>query len=92
MKKLIQLFLVSVSVVIFAQKIPEINKNEFSKEALQQKISSLEGKKSSISEVLKKHEGRILIIDFWASWCRDCILALPATKALKEKNPAIDFV
>ena len=56
MKKLIQLFLVSVSVVIFAQKIPEINKNEFSKEALQQKISSLEGKKSSISEVLKKHE------------------------------------
>ncbi len=92
MKKLIQLFLVSVSVVIFAQKIPEINKNEFSKEALQQKISSLEGKKSSISEVLKKHEGRILIIDFWASWCRDCILALPATKALKEKNPEIDFV
>ena len=64
MKKLIQLFLVSVSVVIFAQKIPEINKNEFSKEALQQKISSLEGKKSSISEVLKKHESRILIIDF----------------------------
>jgi hypothetical protein len=64
----------------------------FSKEALAQKIVSLEGKKLSVSDVIKKHEGRILIIDFWASWCRDCILALPSTKELKEKNPEIDFV
>ena len=77
---------------LFAQKVPEINKSEFSKDALSQKITSLEGKKLAISEVLKKHEGRILIIDFWASWCRDCILALPASKELKEQNPEIDFV
>lgn len=92
MKKLIQLFLLLISTIFFAQKVPEINKTEFSKEALNQKITALEGKKISISDVLKKHEGRILIIDFWASWCRDCILALPATKELKEKNPEIDFV
>ena len=92
MKKLIQLFLLSISVVLFAQKVPEINKTEFSKEALNQKITSLEGKKMSISDVLKKHQGRILIIDFWASWCQDCILALPATKELKEKNPQLYFV
>ena len=77
---------------LFAQKVPEINKSEFSKDALSQKITSLEGKKLAISEVLKKHEGRILIIDFWASWCRDCILALPASKELKEQNSEIDFV
>ena len=92
MKKILQLLFVLVSVILFAQKVPEINKVSFSKEALNQKITSLEGKKSSISEVLKKHEGRILIIDFWASWCQDCILALPATKELKEKNPELDFV
>lgn len=92
MKKFTIFFLALFSGIVFSQKVPEINKVEFSKEALNQKITSLEGKKSSILEVIKKHEGRILIIDFWASWCQDCILALPATKDLKEKNPELDFV
>lgn len=92
MKKVFILSLLSISVGLFAQKVPETNKTEFSKEALSQKITALDGKKLQISDVLKKHEGRILIIDFWASWCQDCILALPATKELKEKNPEIDFV
>ncbi|AZI66296.1 TlpA family protein disulfide reductase [Kaistella daneshvariae] len=81
-----------LSVSLFAQKVPTTSKIEFSKEALAQKITALDGKKLQIAEILKKHEGRILIIDFWASWCRDCILALPSTKELKEKNPEIDFV
>lgn len=63
------LFLVGVSTLLFAQKMPTVNKTELSKEAFNQKISSLEGKKILISEVVKKYEGRILIIDFWASWC-----------------------
>lgn len=92
MKKLIQFFLLLFFTGIYAQKVPAINKIEFSKDALSQKISSLQGKKISISEVLKKHEGRILIIDFWASWCQDCIRALPATKELKEENSEIDFI
>lgn len=92
MKKLIAAFLIVISTLLLAQKVPEISKTEFSKEALIQKINSLEGKKVSIADVLRKHEGRILIIDFWASWCQDCIKALPATKELKEKNPEIDFV
>jgi thiol-disulfide isomerase/thioredoxin len=81
-----------LSVSLFGQKVPTNSKTEFSKEALAQKITALDGKKLQIAEILKKHEGRILIIDFWASWCRDCILALPSTKELKEKNPEIDFV
>ena len=87
MKKLIQIALCSISLLSVAQKAPEINKTEFSKEALSQKIMSLEGKKTSIADVLQKHEGKILIIDFWASWCQDCILALPAAKVLQENNP-----
>ena len=92
MKKITILFVFLISCGIFAQKVPDVLKTEFSKEALAQKITSLEGKKLSISEVLKKHEGKVLIIDFWASWCRDCILALPSTKVLKENNPEIEFV
>lgn len=75
-----------------AQEVPAVNKTEFSKAALDQKITSSEGNITTVSAVLKKHAGRIVVIDFWASWCRDCILALPTTKTLKESNPEIDFV
>lgn len=92
MKKIISAVILFISCAVFAQKVPDVLKTEFSKDALAQKITSLEGKKVSISDIIKKHQGKILIIDFWASWCRDCILALPATKELKEKNPEIEFV
>lgn len=80
------------SLAAFAQKIPETSRTEFSKEALSQKITDLYGDKISIGEILKNHQGKIVIIDFWASWCKDCILALPGTKALKAGNPDIDFI
>lgn len=92
MKKIFSFLTLFIVCTIFAQKVPQVNKTEFSKEALAQKITSQNGKKLSVSEVLKMHEGKILIIDFWASWCRDCILALPSTKELKENNPEIEFV
>ncbi|WP_027377506.1 TlpA family protein disulfide reductase [Kaistella palustris] len=92
MKKILQLFLFSFSFFLFAQKVPAVSKTSFSEEALAQKVTALQGKKTAINDVLEKHAGRIVIIDFWASWCRDCIKALPATKILKEENPEIDFV
>lgn len=92
MKKITSLLILFISYMIFAQETPKVMKTEFSQAALNQKITSLDGKKMSISSVLQKHKGEILIIDFWASWCRDCILALPSTKELKEKNPEIQFV
>ncbi|MEC5395526.1 TlpA family protein disulfide reductase [Bergeyella sp. RCAD1439] len=76
----------------FAQKPPEEVKSKFTAEVLGQKVVSLDGRKVPISEVLKKHEGKILIIDFWASWCKDCILALPKTDELKKAHPEVDFV
>lgn len=91
-KSIVSLGLVLMSFGVFAQKVPAISKTEFSKEAVAQKITSLQGKKMPISEIISNHKGRILIIDFWASWCPDCIKALPSTKILKEQNPQLDFV
>lgn len=76
----------------FGQDVPKVQKKEFTDEVLSQKITNKEGKKVSINNILQQHEGKILIIDFWASWCKDCILALPKSKELVEDNPDVHFV
>ena len=75
-----------------SQKTPNVSKTEFSKEALDQKLEDENGKSLTINEILKKHQGKVLVIDFWAGWCRDCLKAMPKAKELEQNNPDIDFV
>jgi len=54
-------------------------------------LLSSEGKKIT----LKSLKGKIVFIDFWASWCAPCIAGLPKTLALQEKfksYPEVVFV
>lgn len=92
MKNLLYASAVLLSQNLFSQQVPKVLKTDFPKEILTQKITASDGKKLEIYDILKYHEGKILIIDFWASWCKDCIAALPETKILKEKNSDVDFV
>lgn len=34
---------------------------------------------------LSEHRGKYILIDFWASWCRPCIMAFPQVEAIVEK-------
>lgn len=92
MKKLIILINLILFTAGFAQKPVTDIKTQFNADILSQKIVGLDGKKQTIAEVLKPYEGKVLIIDFWASWCKDCILALPKTEELKANNPNVEFV
>lgn len=39
---------------------------------------------------LRSMQGRLVLIDFWASWCAPCVKEQPALKALYEKfSPAV---
>lgn len=40
-------------------------------------------KKESIT--LKEYRGKLIILDFWATWCTSCIKELPKLKALKNQ-------
>ena len=42
-------------------------------------------------EPLSAYRGRVLVIDFWATWCVPCIAALPELRALVADLPADRF-
>lgn len=92
MKRIILLFSFFLMSHVFGQKVPSVMKTTFSKEALSQKIMDKDGKTTTIGKILQKHKGKILVLDLWASWCRDCLNAMPKARELEEKNKNIDFV
>jgi len=92
MKRILIYLLLVVFQFGYSQEVPKVLKTKFSKEALAQKLEDKEGKAISINEILKQHKGKILILDFWAGWCRDCLKAFPKAKELEAKNPNVNFV
>lgn len=80
---------------ICAQNNPvpvHLDNKPFSKELLNFKLTNLDGKIVSLGEILEIHKGKKIVLDFWASWCRDCILDVPASKKLKRKTKHTDYV
>lgn len=45
-----------------------------------------------IDEIVKKNKGKLVLIDFWASWCAPCRAEFPSEKKLMEKHPEMAFI
>lgn len=64
----------------------------FSKEALSFQLTSLEDTKISFKDIIKKHKGKKVVLELWATWCGDCVKNIPNVKNLEANNPNVDFV
>ncbi len=64
----------------------------FSEESKAEKLVLLSGEEVVFKDVLQKHKGKKIIIDIWASWCKDCIVRLPNLKQLQKDYPNVAFV
>lgn len=67
-------------------------KSELSAEALSAPLQSTDGSTITFGEIIEKHSGKPTVIEFWASWCGDCVKAMPKIHELQAKHPEADFV
>ncbi|WP_109831489.1 TlpA family protein disulfide reductase [Reichenbachiella versicolor] len=53
-------------------------------------LKSMNGKSTSLSDVLDSYIGKKVLVDFWASWCKDCLVSLPGYNKLRKKTESSD--
>ena len=88
MKKLLAYLMMLFS----ATSCMNAQKSDFSEDALIEKLLSFDGTQIAFKDVLKKHQGKTIVIECWASWCSDCVKAMPKFKELQANHANVDFV
>ena len=66
-------------------------KTAFSKEALSETLLATDGSQVAFNDIIKKQKGQALVIEVWASWCGDCVKAMPKVKELQANHPEVAF-
>lgn len=85
MKKIIFLLAALLGLVSCAQE-------NFSKKALKEKLIDTQKNTVSFKDILKKHQSKVTVVEIWASWCGDCVGAMPKVKEMQKNNPNVDYV
>jgi thiol-disulfide isomerase/thioredoxin len=88
MKKMLMLPLLLVAMISCTQA----QEASFTKETLESKMTTLDGKEMSFKDILSKYNGKAVVIDVWASWCPDCVKGMPKVQALQKQFPDAVYV
>jgi thiol-disulfide isomerase/thioredoxin len=59
--------------------------SDFSQSMTADSLITYEGEEIKLQQILDKHKGKIVLIDFWASWCKDCIQGIDGIKKLQKQ-------
>ncbi|WP_397447368.1 TlpA family protein disulfide reductase [Polaribacter sp. R77954] len=65
---------------------------QFSEKANLEMLIGVNNSKITLREVLHQHKGKKIVIDVWASWCKDCIVGFPKVKDLQAEFPDVVYL
>lgn len=66
-------------------------KTSFSNVALSETLLATDGSQVAFKDIIKKQKGKITVIEVWASWCGDCVKAMPKVKELQANHPEVAY-
>lgn len=55
-------------------------------------LKDVQGRATSLNRLLEKHKGKVVYLDFWASWCLPCREEMPPSAKLRERYGGKDVV
>ncbi len=92
MKKIAVIILLIGGILLAFAYSAKKQKDKFSDEALAAILKDTAGNEISFQEIINKTNGKPTVIEFWASWCGDCVKNMPKLKELQANHPNVNFV
>ncbi|MFT5251101.1 MAG: thiol-disulfide isomerase/thioredoxin [Flavobacteriales bacterium] len=92
MKKMKKTITLLFAIVALSCSKSKNQKTAFSEKALAETLLAADGTQVAFQKIMEKHKGKTVVIEVWASWCGDCVKAMPKTKELQASNPDVDYV
>ena len=65
---------------------------QFSEASYQETFLNWNEEEVTFKEIINQYNGQKVLIDVWASWCKDCIVGLPNLKKLQNEYPDVVYL
>ncbi|MFI1770967.1 TlpA family protein disulfide reductase [Thalassobellus citreus] len=75
--------LLIIFLIVLSCKAQDVVPTKFSAEALNDTFITLKGDTIAFKDILETYKGKTVVIDIWASWCKDCVGGMPKVKKVQ---------